>query len=303
MITTYEEIKPLYVIKQYNEAVYYVVRFKRHSDSCFLSSREEREFNEGKLDNAFSRARSMIKQYGLCNPWDYFVTFTLDKEKYNRYDLETFRCDLMQWIRDERKRYKKLYPDHNKKLSVVLVPENHVDGAWHMHGWIYGLPNAEIAKFVSGVHPKKLIEKGYLNWPRYSEKFGFCSLGKIRDQLSTVLYTSKYISKEVEALTERKGKHLYFASRPLKTADDVAYAYVPVHSLDNLLTYHGDFCSTGMVMGVDWTFLQSQDVEVITEDAFSVPDYMLPEAPQRLTIASDFDPSDIDPSYQCSLFA
>lgn len=82
-----------------------VVAFKgnRNSDTFFLRSREDQQKNDTKLANNYSRARSMILQYALCNPWDYFFTGTLDRTKYNRYQLDRYSAQLMQWIRDKRK--------------------------------------------------------------------------------------------------------------------------------------------------------------------------------------------------------
>ncbi|MEL7656880.1 MAG: hypothetical protein AAGU75_13350, partial [Bacillota bacterium] len=122
LISTYESVLPTYSIKQMNDTTYTVTKFKR-SDFPYLHLRnEEQKENDTKLDNNLSRARSMIKQYGLCNEWDYFATFTLDKDKYDRHDLQKFRADLMEFMRYQRKKYRKLT---DKRLSFVLVPEQH----------------------------------------------------------------------------------------------------------------------------------------------------------------------------------
>lgn len=73
-------LSPLYTIHQYGEDVYKIVAFKgnRDPDAVYLRDREEEQHNDFKLDNNFSRARSMVLQYALCNPWDYFFTGTLD---------------------------------------------------------------------------------------------------------------------------------------------------------------------------------------------------------------------------------
>jgi hypothetical protein len=159
-----------------------------------------------------------------------------------------------------------------------------------MHGFINGLPDAEISDFVPGVHPKKLIDYGYGNWPAYSKKFGFVSLGKIRDQYSTILYTLKYISKDVEALRSMKGQHLYFASRPLKMAEPVADVYGQYTELDSYLNWHGKFCSTGFVTAKDWTFpLKFEWYTEFLEAADSMEPVQEKENP-------DFRPEYIDPS-------
>ncbi len=161
----------------------------RDPDRVYIRDREDNH-NEAKLDSNFSRARSMVLQYALCNPWEYFFTGTLDREKFNRYDLDTFQSKLSQFIRDKRKAY-------SAKFQVLLVPEHHKDGAWHIHG----LPDAVLRAFAPPA-PRKLIEGGFLDWPDYMRKFGFCSLAPIRNPIATAYYISKYVSKD---LARREG--------------------------------------------------------------------------------------------------
>lgn len=287
---------PLYTIKQYNEGTYSVCKFHRahnvivHKDEC--------EVYDEKLDSSFSRSRSMVKQYGLCNPWQYFVTLTLDPTKYNRNDLGKFKKDLMQFVRDKRKKYKQ---EGSERLSVLFVPENHKDGAWHMHGLINGLPESATAPFVRGKHPKKLIDGGFLNWPDYEKKFGFVSLGIIRDQTATVLYTTKYINKNIEALADMKGDHLYMASRPLEKARKVSDVYAHSPELDSVASNEYKFCSVGMAYDKDWTWpYQFDDSAVIDIETFLNPPAPAPvKAPDT---GYTFDPNDIDPSLQMKLF-
>lgn len=247
-------ISPLYTIHQYREDMFKVVAFKRVQDSDALCLREPSEYNhyDNKLDSNFSRARSMVLQYALCNPWDWFFTGTLDSRKMNRFDLDTFAGRLSQWIRDMRKAY-------NAKFQVLLVPEIHKDGAWHMHGLIYGLPLSVLIPFYcaqkQGMYvPQKLVEGGFFDWPDYRKKFGFCSLAPIREPIATAYYISKYVSKDLSRRASELGKHLYFHSRPLKKADRVSDVYYFNPKLDSCCTQEYDFCKVGMVENADWTF-------------------------------------------------
>jgi len=126
-------ISPAYTIHRYGKDVFKVVAFKRslNPDRDFIRDREDHHHNETKLDSNFSRARSMVLQYALCNPWEYFFTGTLDREKFDRCDLDTFQTKLSQFIRDKRKTY-------SAKFQVLLVLEHHKDGAWHIHGLLPG---------------------------------------------------------------------------------------------------------------------------------------------------------------------
>lgn len=256
MITSFE--RPLYTIKRFSGTTYQITKFKICGQSIHIKDDEVTE-NDSKLDNAFSRARSMVYQYGMCNPWDYFATLTLDKEKYNRFDLFKYKKDLGQFIRDLRKKY----PDNENRISFLFVPENHKDGAWHIHGLINGLPNCEVKRFEGKCYPKYLTENEFYNWESYQRKFGFVSLAKIRNHEATINYTTKYINKDIKALRDLKGEHLYMASRPLKKAEHVADVYAHQRELDECITEHYRFCSVGRFKTNDWTwpYQYSEDME------------------------------------------
>lgn len=153
---------PVHSIHEYGNGIYKVVTFKgvRDPDNAYLRQSETVQHNEKKLDNNFSRARNMVLQYALCNQWDYFFTGTIDRAKFDRYDLDTYQSRLSQFIRDKRKKYQ-------SQIQVLLVPEHHKDGAWHIHGLISGLPEDVISPFTSPA-PQRLIDGGFLNWPDYN---------------------------------------------------------------------------------------------------------------------------------------
>lgn len=275
-------VSPLYTIHQFRTDIFKVVAFKRRSglgDTVFLHDREDDNHNDTKLDNNFSRARSMVLQYALCNPWELFFTGTLDKAKYDRYDLDTYMADLSQWIRDMRKAY-------GVKFQVLLVPEQHKDGAWHVHGLVHDLLVSAAEPFGEGT-PKELRDHDYINWPDYQEKFGFCSLALIRDPIATAFYISKYVSKDLSRRAGDLGKHLYFHSRPLCKAEKVSDIYLPNPGLDNLCTHEYDFCKTGMVIGAPWYFpgiWDGDDVPMAWPDTDLVADPL-----------DGFDPETVEP--------
>lgn len=277
---------PLYTIHQYREDMFKIVAFKgnRNPDKVFLRDREEQRQNDVKLDSNFSRARSMVLQYALCNPWEYFFTGTLDQEKFNRHDLGGFSVKLMQFIRDKRKSYQ-------AKFQVLLVPEQHKDGAWHIHGLIHGLPESALCSFAPPA-PRKLIEGGFLNWPDYMDKFGFCSLAPIRDPVATAYYISKYVSKDLSRRGGDLGKHLYFHSRPLAKAEKASDVYFYNHGLDEYCTHEYDFCKTGMVEKAPWFFPYQWEGAEYPIEPLDPP----PAAP--LVPDPNFRPWTIDPFYE-----
>lgn len=274
-------VSPVYSIHRYTDEIYKVVAFKGHRDPDFACLREEAQHYDTKLDNSFSRARSMVLQYALCNPWDYFFTGTLDQRLADRYNLDRYAKRLMQFIRDKRKKY-------NASFQVLLVPELHQDGAWHIHGLIYGLPASALRPFRYP-EPQKLIDGGFLNWPDYQRAFGFCSLAPIRDRVATAYYVTKYISKDVARRAGDVGKHLYFHSRPLKRAEKASDVYIYHRQLEECCTQDYDFCKVGMVQDAKWYFPYIWDGAEYEE---------LPLNPIPLTPCETFDPSTIDPYYE-----
>jgi len=250
-------VSPVYSIHRYRDDIYKIVAFKgnRDPDSMYVRDREDQQHNENKLDSNFSRARSMVLQYALCNRWEYFFTGTLDQNKWRRDDLDSFMRDFSQKIRDWRKEY-------GFKLDVLLVPEHHEDGMWHVHGLISNLPDYYLSGFywlpLPGLHmtpyPLKLCNGIYKTWPDFQDRYGYCSLAPIRDPIATAYYITKYISKDLSRRSGDLGKHLYFHSRPLKKAEKASDVYLYNPALDEFCTQDYDFCKTGMVEEADWSF-------------------------------------------------
>lgn len=179
-----------------------------------------------RLSNNISRAKSKILEYGYCNNWEFFCTLTLDGALRDRYDLPSFVKALGVWIGN----YNKLYHTH---LKYILIPEQHKDGAYHMHG------------LLSGVSPDSLFlnDNGYLDLPYYRRHFGFISLDELRDKDRAVSYITKYISKGFSQTDIESGKHLYYVSRNLDTKYRLWQCQV-----DNSfkMDYENDYC------GITW---------------------------------------------------
>ena len=91
----------------------------------------------------------------------------------------------------------------------MFVPEQHKDGAWHIHGFIKGLSEKEVYK----------NKYRYWSWKPYEDKFGFISMSKIKNLERTASYVQKYISKDLENSVSELNKHIFFSSQGLKCAD------------------------------------------------------------------------------------
>lgn len=212
----------------------------------------------------------MVYQLCICNDWQFFFTGTLNPAWHDRNNLFSFRNEFAQFVRDLRKK------SGYENLAYVLIPEKHKDGAWHMHGLLRGIPVSALTPFVSGIHPKYLVDAGYLNWGAYAQKFGFCSLDCINDLDAVAGYLTKYISKDLAASVVDIGGHTYFCTRGLRRALAYGRIYGADLALDSFLEYEGRFCSTGYVKDVPWHFwLDYMDVSQM--DIFSVDDPLVDE--------------------------
>lgn len=164
------------------------------------SERAPPEDGEKELCNLY-RAKAAVKEYALCNDWAYFVTITLDKRKQDRYDLDGYVKDLGVWIGNYNKKF-------GCKLKYLLIPEQHQDGAWHMHGLFGGV---SVDSVVMNKH-------GYLDMPYYAERFGYISLDKLRDSQRAATYITKYVAKAMTCTEVKLCKHSYYHSHGLERA-------------------------------------------------------------------------------------
>lgn len=168
-----------------------------------------------KSDNNISRAKNRVFELALCNPWNIFLTFTLDPRKYDRDDLQKFQKDISQFIRNYNR-------NHSLNIKYLLIPEEHKKGGWHMHGFLMGLPDEHLRLFtLSEKLPKYIREKlksgqAVYEWEPYRKKFGFCDLEEVRDEFAASAYVTKYITKDLDRTVKESGAHLYYCSQGLK---------------------------------------------------------------------------------------
>ena len=189
--------------------------------------------NVEKLDESISRTRSTIFELAACNDFEWFVTLTLDPQKMARNALKTFRKTFSGMIRDRNK-----YRPPERKIEYLLIPEQHKDGAWHMHGLFKGLFKKD-----------DLIKNqyGYLDWPEYSKRFGFCSFSKVKSHVACSRYITKYVTKDVKKGTAIEfGGHSYFCSQGLARREVLLRNYIGTSSLFEGLSvsYENDYVKT-----------------------------------------------------------
>lgn len=244
-------------IPEQNKRNWSVVRIWRYADTYYkvswnksiaVAGMEDREpqeatrtrnVNSAKLDNNLSRAKSAVLSKALCNPWDYFVTLTLDASKVDRYALHDTYRHLAKWLCNLRNR-------RYKTLRYLIVPEPHKDGAWHFHGLLGGLPLEDLRPFDPSeripdrVRALVLSGRQIYDWPRYREAYGWVTCEPIRDPVASACYMTKYITKSLGSDAVERGYHLYYCSTGLVGPELVVETTAPgIYNPD----YVGDYCT------------------------------------------------------------
>ena len=172
-----------------------------------------------------ARARSRVRELALCNPWDYFVTFTLSPDKADRFDLRGYVKRFGEFVGNYRR------VRARSGFRYIFIPEQHKNGAWHAHGLVRGIPPRDLVRNANG----------YLDWPAYGTRFGYVSLDAIRDPVKVCAYITKYISKSFGATTRAPGEHLFYASQGLNEKRTVCTV-----SSSGVAEYEGEHC------GITW---------------------------------------------------
>lgn len=164
---------------------------------------DEKAAKKKELDNmarSFRRTRSALYMYARQCDWEYFITLTYSPDKIeNRYDFSLCMKKAHKWINNCKNR-------KAKELLYLLVPEQHNDGAWHIHGL---LCNTTGLTFIdSGKRYNGKIVYNLDDW-----KLGFSTATKVTDTYKVSNYITKYITKDLCAVTP--GKQRYFVSNSI----------------------------------------------------------------------------------------
>lgn len=207
----------LTTIKNYGN--FFVVTQFKHGFCDPLKSRRYTQKgeagNDRKLDNNLVRVKTRLYELLVCNPWQYFCTFTIDPKKYDRYDLKAFFSAFAHYIHNINNR-------RGCSIRYVFVPELHQKGAWHLHGVMSGLPREYLSEFDLDrklpryIRKKRKRGEDVYNWHGYAIRFGFCDIEPVRSQEGACGYLLKYITKDLRRCVSDFNAKMYYCSRGLK---------------------------------------------------------------------------------------
>lgn len=155
--------------------------------------------------DARRRARTAVRDLALSNDFVWFVTFTLDPSKIDRYDPDICCKKLNKWLDNQVQR---------RGLCYVMIPEYHKDKAIHFHG----LFNDVLPVKYSGVKQNGHDVYNMPSWP-----YGFTTAIRLYgDRQRAVNYVCKYINKTQDKVS---GRYYYSGgklSRPEVQYQDIS---------------------------------------------------------------------------------
>ena len=156
--------------------------------------------------------------------WEYFITLTFDFRKIGEYSHEKAIELLTKWLDNQK--------HQNKNMKYLLVPEFHKSGRLHFHGLVADVPKWKLEKALNPKNGRPIIQNGLQIYNLVNYKLGFTTISRIKDQEKVSNYISKYATKELITL---KNKKRYWYSRNLEKPI-TEYLYIE----DNLTDYLKD---------------------------------------------------------------
>lgn len=188
--------------------------------------------------------------------WEYFITLTFDFRREGEYSHDLVIEKLKKWINNQK--------HQNKNMTYLLVPEFHKSGRLHFHGLIANVPKW---KFSEARTPKGRLIKvnGVQIYNLDNYKLGFTTISKIQSQEKVSNYISKYATKELITL---KNKRRYWYSRNLEKPK-LEYSYLDTN-LDDYLKNSNNQLQTLDVSYYDKFDKSSCTVEVAQFETFNL---------------------------------
>lgn len=152
--------------------------------------------------SSLTRAKKNIYEISKANKWDLFVTITV-ADQDRRYDLDEVKKMV-------HKKINKLRERKNLTFGYLLIPEQHKDGAWHLHGLFNDIDGLTITKARSAKTNRLLKTKNGKQVYNIQEfvSIGHNTVTYVEDTVAVAKYITKYITKDMEWHYPNKRKYL-----------------------------------------------------------------------------------------------
>lgn len=190
------------------------------------ANRSSEKPSDDAITESLRRTRTTIFDYALSNDFEYFVTFTFNPKKIDRYSIDETFNTMKYWLNRQKK--------HSPDFAYVIVPEFHKDGAIHFH--------ALIRAYNGDMKPTKVFQNGKRVYNVTGFTSGFTNAQKMDDnQEKTAGYITKYITKDT---INRFNKRRYWASRnlkkPVKHYEPLEVLNLSQYLIDDNIAYHSE---------------------------------------------------------------
>lgn len=228
----------------------------------YTGKRGNAKNKEKSIKQAMNRAREKIHGYILANEWEYWATQTFNPEVIDRYDLDEI-------IRRYNKRLKNLRQRKYHNLRWLIVPEQHKDGAWHLHMFMAGIPEDRVVysgyDYFNKSKGDKVYSRRIYNWIDTID-YGFNDYLYIGEcdpieRCKIANYVTKYITKELAQ--KRYNKKMYWSSRGLN-----------LPTVTNTLNYNIQR-PTGIILAEDTYYIKDDDTGEIYNKVVDIITYNL----------------------------
>lgn len=199
---------------------------EKEIDNSFIPDPDNKYVFEGRSHYvSVNHSKNKIFYYSRSVDWSggWFVTLTIDPNKYNRTDYRSC-VDYLRYFLDNLRKY-------DSSIKYLFVPELHKKGGYHFHGLITRC-NLERDGIIEDSGHTILGDKIY-NLKRFW-KFGFTTLSRIKNSLAVEKYIAKYTTKEL--LNDTKYQHRYFVSQNIEGAEILKYNFMNRDLLEELLS-------------------------------------------------------------------
>lgn len=189
-------------------------------------NRSSEKPSDDAITESLRRTRTTIFDYALSNDFEYFVTFTFNPKKIDRYSIDETFNTMKYWLNRQKK--------HSPDFAYVIVPEFHKDGAIHFH--------ALIRAYNGDMMPTKIFQNGKRVYNVTGFTSGFTNAQKMDDdQEKTAGYITKYITKDT---INRFNKRRYWASKnlqkPVKHYESLEALNINQYIIDDNIAYHSE---------------------------------------------------------------
>lgn len=137
--------------------------------------------------------------------WEYFITLTFNDKEIGEYSHENAIKCLTKWIDNQK--------HQNRDFTYLLVPEFHKSGRLHFHGLVAHVPKWKLEEGRSAKTRRLLKVNGLQIYNLKNYNLGYTTISKIQSQEKVSNYISKYATKD---LIKLKNKKRYWYSRNLQ---------------------------------------------------------------------------------------